>query len=309
MKAHYLSLRPLILWWQAERPIDWAQRFGRDAPLEVEIGFGNGDFLVRRAAEHPECDFVGIEIEWPAVRRALRRIAQSEVNNVRLLQVDARVALERLFEPRSLRRVYSLFPCPWPKERHVGRRLFGRDFLRLVNSRLVEGGEAQVVTDLWPYVDWVLDQVMGTGLAARWQPIPPRFGTKYEAKWRGQGQEQFYDLRLFQVQPVDVPLVHDIPLQPRKLPLFEPGAFRPADQAGEVTVAFKELLVDPQRQKAMLRTVVVEGHLTQHLWIVIERQQDGWWVWPSPGCAWLPTAGLQQALDAVAKSSEFQRNF
>jgi len=304
MKAHYLSLRPLILWWQAERPIDWAQRFGRDAPLEVEIGFGNGDFLVRRAAEHPECDFVGIEIEWPAVRRALRRIAQAEVNNVRLLQVDARVALERLFAPRSLRRVYSLFPCPWPKERHVGHRLFGREFLRLVNSRLVEGGEAQVVTDLWPYVDWVLDQVVGTGLAARWQPIPPRFGTKYEAKWRGQGQEHFLELNLIKEHHCDVPLKADILLEVPLLARFDPTRLMLTGQSGETTVQFKETLYDPERQKTLVRVVVVEGHLEQQLWLEVSRCDSGWHIQPAAGCASVPTVGLQRALDLLRATAE-----
>ena len=67
MKAHYLSLQPLLLWQRVVRPIDWAQQFGRQAPVKVEIGFGNGEFLVREAQEHPEHNFVGIEQEWASV--------------------------------------------------------------------------------------------------------------------------------------------------------------------------------------------------------------------------------------------------
>src|SRR5215470_652303 len=175
MQARYLSLAPLLLWQHVERPVDWAQRFGRQAPLVVEIGFGNGEFLVREAQAHPERNFVGIEQEWASVQRGLRRIAQAQVTNVRVLLVDARIALERLFTPQTVQRVYALFPCPWPKERHVKHRLFARTFLTLLNSRLASEGTVHMVTDHVPYLHWVLAQVSDTGFAAQWMTIAPRF--------------------------------------------------------------------------------------------------------------------------------------
>src|SRR5438309_11544790 len=111
MKARYLSLQPLLLWQHGARPIDWAPQFGRQAPIEVEIGFGNGEFLVRQAQEHPERNFVGIEQEWASVQRGLRRIAQAHLLTVRVLLVDACIALERLFQCTSLMCVYVLFTC------------------------------------------------------------------------------------------------------------------------------------------------------------------------------------------------------
>ena len=91
---------PLLLWQHVERPVDWPRWFGRQAPVVVEIGFGNGEFLVREAQAHPERNFIGIEPEWPSVQRACvawRRRAP----NVRLLLVDARIAMERLFSSDS----------------------------------------------------------------------------------------------------------------------------------------------------------------------------------------------------------------
>ena len=131
VKARYLSFKPFLPWRNVERPVDWQAQFGSPAPLEVEIGFGNGEFLVRRAQERPERHFIGIELEWASVQRALRRLAQAQATNVRLLLVDAHVALQRLFSPLALQRVYSLFPCPWPKERHAKHRLFSHTFLTL----------------------------------------------------------------------------------------------------------------------------------------------------------------------------------
>src|SRR5262249_61446001 len=111
-----------------------------------------GEFLVRVAQEYPEHNFVGIEQEWASVQRALRRIAQAKILNVRVLLVDARIALERLFLPQTLQRVYALFPCPWPNERHIKHRLFAQTFLTLLNSRLCAEGTAPLATPHLPYL-------------------------------------------------------------------------------------------------------------------------------------------------------------
>ncbi len=299
MRRRYLSLDPFILWRQAERPIDWTCRFGREAPLEVEIGFGNGEFLVRRAQQHPERNLVGIELEWPSVQRGLRRIAQAGVTNVRILQVDARVALERLFRPQSLDFVYSLFPCPWPKERHAKRRLFSHAFLRLLNSRLKMGAHAQVVTDDLPYLQWVLEQTPDTGFEVQWQPIPPQYNTKYERKWQSRGQRQFYELRLIKQAHIDIPLKEDIPLRTYRVDRFDPDRFQPEDARGEITVVFKDYLYDPRRRKGMVQVIVTEDSLTQNFWIEIVWDAEQWRIRPAPGSGFVPTAGVQRALDLV----------
>jgi tRNA (guanine-N7-)-methyltransferase len=298
MKARYVSLKPLVHWGGAERPIDWRRAFGRrGAPLEVEIGFGNGAFLVRRARAHPERNFLGIDLEWPSTRRALRKIARASLSNVRLVQADARLAFERLLLPRSLRRAYSLFPSPWPKERNVKERLFSHAFLRLLNSRLEPGGEAQVVTDHRPYLDWVAEQLPGTGFEASWQAVPARFDTKYERKWQDGGQEHFYELRLIKRTHCQVPLKEDAKLKTYRVPHFDPDRFQPAGERGELIVEFKEFLYDPRRQKGMARAFVAEEGLKQEIWIQIVRREQDWHIGLARGCGFLPTVGVQRALD------------
>ena len=297
MKRRYTSLRPFIPWRQVERPIDWRQRFGRQAPLEVEIGFGNGEFLVRRARSYPERDFVGLDLAWQSTQRGLRKIARVDVSNVRLIQVDARVAFERLFRPRSLQRVYSLFPCPWPKERHARRRLFSHAFFKLLNSRLTAGGEAQVVTDHRPYLDWMLERLPSTGFEANWRAIPARFDTKYERKWQDGGQEQFYELRLLKQAHQPIPLKEDIALKSHHVAHFDAGRFQPCGTRGEIVVAFHEFLYDPERQKGMVRAFAAEEGLSQEVWIEIVRRENDWRIGPAPGCGIVPTAGIQRALD------------
>jgi tRNA (guanine-N7-)-methyltransferase len=299
MKARYLSLTPFICWRQAERPINWQHHFGRIAPLEVEIGFGNGEFLVQQAQAHPECNFVGLELEWASVQRGLRKIAQAGVSNVRLLQVDARVAMERLFRPQSLVRAYALFPCPWPKDRHIKHRLFSQTFLKLLNSRLIPRGEVQIVTDYEPYVQWMLGQVPGTGFDMHWRRVAPRFSTKYERKWYAQGQEQFYEVRLRQQEYLPIPLQEDVTLQIHRIKSFDPDHFQPTGARGDIAIAFKDFLFDPKRQRGLVRVYVSEENLKQDFWIEIARGDGSWYIRPARGCALVPTVGVQYALDLV----------
>ena len=302
MRAHYRSLKPLVLWREAERPLDWEALFGRAAPVELEIGFGSGDYLVARAQQHPERNFVGIELEWEGVQRALRRIAGAGLTNVRVLLGDARPILWRAVAPQSLARVYTLFPCPWPKKHHHKHRLFDQRQLQLVNSRLVDGGECYLLTDHAEYFQWVLGNLTDTGFTAFARTVPPQVGTKYERKWLAAGQTEFFELTLTKAQHCSMPLLEDVAMETYRVPQFDPTRFQPAEVAEEVHVVFKETRYDPARQIAMTRVVVVEDDLVQHFWIEIVREGDVWRIRPAPGCGVVPTVGVQRALDAVREA-------
>ena len=105
-------------------PFDQQDVFGRKAPLEVEVGFGTGEYLVRMAAASPERDFLGFEQCAKRILKTLRKIHEARLTNVRLMRLDAVWAFRYLLQERSLARVHCLFPCPWPKKRHVRHRLF-----------------------------------------------------------------------------------------------------------------------------------------------------------------------------------------
>jgi tRNA (guanine-N7-)-methyltransferase len=288
-----------VLWREAERPLSWAKLFGRVAPVELEVGFGNGEYLVARAQQMPERHFVGIEREWESVQRALRAIATAGLTNVRVLLGDARPILGRAIAPQSLARVYALFPCPWPKTRHHKHRLFDSRMLQLVNSRLQPGGECYLLTDHADYFQWVLGSLTDTGFTAYARTVPPQFRTKYERKWLAEGQTRFYELTLTKIQHCAVPLLEDAVMETYRVPQFDPARFQPADVDEGVHVVFKETRYDPARQIAMTRVVVVEDELTQHFWIEIVREGNQWRIRPAPGCGVVPTCGVQRALDAV----------
>lgn len=293
-----------MAWQQISRPADWAEIFGREARLEIEIGFGNGEFLVQRAQAQPLTNFVGMELEWASVQRALRRLAQIGLTNVRLLQVDARIALERLMASRTVAHIYTLFPCPWPKERHVKHRIFGHTFLKLLNSRLQPEGTAQLVTDHRPYMEWILEQVDGTRFDVRCKPIPPTYRTKYEQKWLDKGQEEFYDIQLRKQHDQPIPHIEDVALQTHRLDHFEALNFELISERGAISVEFKEFLFDPARQRGMVWVFAIEESLTQNFWIEIAHHEHRWYIRPARGCSVIPTASVQRALDLVRDAAQ-----
>ncbi|MFH1680021.1 MAG: hypothetical protein ABIH26_05180 [Candidatus Eisenbacteria bacterium] len=298
-KPYYLSLKPLVAWKDAEHPCAWARRFGREAPLELEIGFGNGSALVGRARENSERDFIGVEVLWESVKRALRRAARVGVSNVAVVQAPARPFLDRMVAPRSLARATCLFPCPWPKERHAAHRLFSSVFLGVLNSRLVDGAEAEIVTDFDPYREWLLEQVPGSGFEARWEEIPATYDTKYERKWSDLGQERFSRVVLAKREHIAAPLKRDETMRIHSIDRFDPEGFEPRGVTGDPTVQFKEFLYDPLRRKGMVRAFVLEEEFRQHFWIEVVEVEGRWKIRPAEGSGVLPTAGAQIALDLV----------
>ena len=312
MKARHLSFEPFVPWRQLRLPIDWPAQFGSQAPLEVEIGFGNGEYLARRAQKWPGRRFIGIELEWASMQRALRHAERLQVPNLRLLLVDARLGMQRLFSPLSLQRVYSLFPCPWPKERHARHRLFSHAFLRLLNNRLRPDGEGFVVTDHEAYLHWLLEQVPGSGFEAEWRVTEPHFHTKYERKWVATGQEQFYELRLHKIAHCDTGPAEEVVVQARRVGRFDPwrlqlpSAGTTDENMPPVTVRCRDFLYDPERRKAMVAVLVAEPGLTQDFWIEIACRGDHWTIRPARGCSVVPTPGVQRAVDWVWQSAAAQ---
>ncbi len=304
MAKPYLSLEPLVSWRQARHPLDWPALFGRRAPLELEIGFGNGERLVRHAKAHPEVNLVGVDLSWPAVRRALRKIALARPGNVLLVQASAEVALGRLFPPQSLAAVESLFPCPWPAERQARRRLFGRRFLTILNNRLAPGAHCRMVTDHAGFFAWVQGQVPREGFAVQARTRGPGLETKYERKWRGAGQERFFELVLTKTRHLEAPPVEDIVLEPVRLKSFDQAAVQNRDFAEEAYISFKELVFDPQKQKGLLHAVVSEDDFLQAFWLEFHRRADAWVLRPALGCGLVPTRGVRRAVELAAGLAE-----
>jgi len=133
--------------------LDFKTLFKRDAPVTLEVGFGDGMSLASMAKSAPERDFVGIEVHRPGVGRLLHLIEENELSNVRVMDDDAVEIIKKRIPQDSLERVQLFFPDPWHKKRHNKRRIVQADFVSLIASRLKSGGVFHLATDWEPYAE------------------------------------------------------------------------------------------------------------------------------------------------------------
>jgi len=127
-----------------------SQQFLKEAPLVLEIGFGNGEHLFSQAHDHPENNYIGIEVYRGGLARLLTRCLTHPLSNLKLLNEDATTFLAAL-PPEYLEGVFILFPDPWPKTRHHKRRLIQPNFVECVWHTLKEKGWVHCATDWEPY--------------------------------------------------------------------------------------------------------------------------------------------------------------
>ena len=140
------------------------REFVAHRPLHVEVGFGRPHYLVDLARLHPEAHVLGFEIKREWVRAAAQRAEREGLENLRVIEGDARPHLERLFAPGTVDGIHVLFPDPWWKKRHHKRRVFTADFTALLARLLAPGGDLVTKTDVPAYVDQMIDEALGAGL-------------------------------------------------------------------------------------------------------------------------------------------------
>jgi tRNA (guanine-N7-)-methyltransferase len=146
------ALQPYLLA-RPEEPIlfNWSDVFGNDHPVELEVGFGKGTFLVETAQSHPEINYVGIEIDRGLQLYVATRIAKRQLHNVRLLCGDARLVLRDHVPAALLQAVHVYFPDPWWKKRHRKRRVFTAEFAAECERVLQPGGRLHFASDVEEY--------------------------------------------------------------------------------------------------------------------------------------------------------------
>lgn len=153
----------LVIHNEKECPGKWAEVFGNDHPIHIEIGMGKGQFLMKLAALHPEINYVGIERYDSVLLRALQKMDSLEaegqgLSNVRFLCIDA-ADLPLIFAEGEVDRIYLNFSDPWPKDRHAKRRLESREFLARYDRILVADGLIEFKTDNRGLFDFALEEV------------------------------------------------------------------------------------------------------------------------------------------------------
>lgn len=161
--------------------------FGRKAPLVLEIGFGMGGALWQMAQQHPEWDFLGVEVHVPGIGALLDKVHAASLSNVRVAQGDANDVLATL-PVASLARVHIFFPDPWQKKRHHKRRLIQNEFVSKIAEKMPLKGILHMATDWADYAEH-----MQAVMSERDDFIPcasiPRPETKFERRGKDLGHK------------------------------------------------------------------------------------------------------------------------
>jgi tRNA (guanine-N7-)-methyltransferase len=166
------------------------RRFGRIAPLEVEIGSGKARFLIAAARAHPDRDFVGVERSLSYYRLCRDRVERSDLTNAAAIRADGARFVETALRPASVSAFHVYFPDPWPKKKQRKRRLLDGVFLEAAAARLSAGGILRIATD-HPEYGRELDALVETVAAFErlaWEDLPPPPPTNYELKYAREGR-------------------------------------------------------------------------------------------------------------------------
>jgi tRNA (guanine-N7-)-methyltransferase len=140
----------------------WNEVFGNDKPIHIEIGMGKGRFIMEMAALNPDINYIGIEKYSTVLLRAIQKMEENELPNLKFIRMDAEDICE-VFGKGEVSRIYLNFSDPWPKDRHAKRRLPSRQFLARYDVILKNGGQIEFKTDNADLFDFALDEVEPAG--------------------------------------------------------------------------------------------------------------------------------------------------
>lgn len=175
---------------QIESPEALAELFGRAAPLEADLGCGDGRFLVLTAMRHPERNFLGVERKPDRVRKACRKAVLAGCRNVRVVQAGIEEVVSGVLPKNYAERLHALFPDPWPKRRHSKNRLLKAEFFRRAAAALRPGGDLRVKTDS----EWYFQEALRAAAEcemldpAEWEESEAPVLTTFEARFLELGQ-------------------------------------------------------------------------------------------------------------------------
>lgn len=173
----------------------WIEVFGNKNPIFLEIGMGKGQFLMELAKKNPDKNYIGIEKYDSVLIRALEKRSMEEMHNLFFVRFDANDLL-RIFEPGEISGIYLNFSDPWPKDRHVKRRLTSRNFLQIYDQVLKKDGRVEFKTDNRNLFDFSVEEVKEAGwkldvctydLHNDEEHNQGNVMTEYEAKFSGMG--------------------------------------------------------------------------------------------------------------------------
>ena len=290
-------------------PLNWQEIFDGLYPLGVEVGGGNGEYLVSWAGSKPDWNIVGLELSLASCERSQIRIFKEKLKNVKLIRDDARFVLREFFPENSIRRIVMNFPDVWPKEKHKERRIFYRGFDTIVAMVLEEGGELEIFTDQQWYAEEA-SKVFGEKNIFRVDAIekePRRLvSTKYERKWREDRRTIFHvrtvKIKHFQVKRIigGTEMPHFFVEKNIKRLKIENLAGYEMKRDRQV-FKIKEVFKKKDHNAYLLRTVAVDDGYMQNFFLLAAVHEKGTIIKIDIGFQPYRTPSVKMAVEEVGK--------
>lgn len=297
-------------------PLQLSRLFPRAAPLIVEIGFGNGDYLIHLAETRPEFNIIGFEISSQSMDKAEAKIEKRRLTNVRPIHCRAETALSHLLSPQTVAEFHINYPDPWFKKRHQRRRLIKRETVDLLTSRLRLGGTLRLATDIVEYAQMANEVLANTpGLTNQFETpwlhdVAGRFRTKYEIKGYREGRRGHFFRYQRNAEPVHHPPVIkelDMPHLFLQSPLSAAeivDRFEATRRGADGThIAILRAYADRRRDTAVFEVVVEEPSIEQHALLLLSPRVGAgeYMVKMSAVGHSRSTAGMHRAVEAVGE--------
>jgi len=286
---------------RVKRPIDIPN-------LEVEIGFGRGDFIVKLAKKNPDKNFFGIEISQISVEKLMKRVEREGLKNVYCTNVDAYWGFYFLFRDDYVGNIYMNYPDPWFKKRHHKRRLTKPERLYMFAKKLKLGGEIRIRTDNYEFLEFTKESAqllecfeIEEGTLDVKEPL-----TKYEEKWLSMGRA-LYKLTLRKVREpkfVEHPTVEEVEeLFPVKVNIskVEPSRLENREVKLDEEVYFKTFKVWQMDKDFLVECLLSEKGYLQKFFIQLKEKENGYVIDISPYSEVLRTKHLQKSVQTVAQ--------
>ncbi|HYK65028.1 MAG TPA: methyltransferase domain-containing protein, partial [Patescibacteria group bacterium] len=171
--------------------IDTPAMFGRRAPVEIELGAGKGEFVIERAAQFPDRDFIAVELSATITRVLAVRCGRAGLDNLRVVQMDARTLVNLMLPDAVVSAYHIYYPDPWPKERHLKHRLFTPTLAASLYRTLEPGAIAYVATDVRGYAAEIFPVMLAAGFVRAVEPAPGAERTGFARKYVAAGKPVF----------------------------------------------------------------------------------------------------------------------
>jgi tRNA (guanine-N7-)-methyltransferase len=302
---------------RSELPIDikdLSEIIGIENPIiYVEIGFGNGEFLVEMAKREKSSVFIGFEISGIGIEKLRSRVMKENLKNVLCIREDGFWGLHFCFSDSSIDKIFINFPDPWPKRKHEKRRITTRKKLILLYTKLKPEGKIEILTDSKNFVDYTIDQADGIFKVKTEERKDFPITTKYMRKWLLQGRK-IYSVLLEKSKNLFAPenkKYYNFDEKLPKIKMFlerkiEKFTYKKEDLENKVFkieegifVKFFDILEG--KDKILIETLISEYGYEQFFIIKVERKGEKFALDISPFSSVIRTEGIEKLIEKLSQ--------